>query len=261
MKGGLRLLVVSSVFSYRALFQWLNPGAYLFNKTLFPLVQMGFFSALGQFGGARPLSFYLVGNAIIVAHGPMFTITTAISNERRQGTLPYVVGSPANRVVLFFGRGIGQALDGLIGVVLAFWLAALLFGLDLSRANWLGIALAIATACYGASTLGLFLGAAAYLVLDAEFLANLAMFAILLLTGANVPLTELPGWLVPLSSALPLTRSVEAARLFTNGGDLASGLGLLGIDAAVGTLWALGGLALFSWIEAQARRRGSLEGF
>lgn len=261
MTRDLRLLAVSSVFTYRALFMWLNPAAYLFNKTLFPLVQMSFFTLLGQFGGARPLAFYLVGNAVVVAFQPMFTIAGAVSGERRLGTLQYVVGSPANRVVLFFGRGIGQALDGLIDLMLAFWFAALLFGLDLSQANWLGIALAIATACYGASAIGLFLGAAAYLVLDANFLANTAMFAMLLLSGANVPLEELPGWLVPLSSALPLTRSVEAARLFTSGGELATGLGLLGIDAAVGTLWALGGLALFSWIEAQARRRGSLEGF
>jgi ABC-2 type transport system permease protein len=87
------------------------------------------------------------------------------------------------------------------------------------------------------------------------------MFAILLLTGANVPLAELPGFLLPLSSILPLTRSVEAARIVSSGGDLGSGLGFLAIDAAVGTLWALTGLALFSWIETQARRRGSLEGF
>jgi len=42
---------------------------------------------------------------------------------------------------------------------------------------------------------------------------------------------------------------------------LGSGIGFLAVDAAVGTLWALTGLALFSWIETQARRRGSLEGF
>ena len=257
----LRLLIVSSVFTYRALFMWLNPAAYFFNKMLVPLLQMSFFSLIGQFGGARPIEFYLVGNAVIVAYRPMFTIASTVAAERRQGTLPYLVGSPANRVVLFFGRGIGQALDGLIDVIVAFWVASLLFGLDMSNANWAGIALAIATACYGASALGLFLGAAAYLVLDANFLANTVMFAILLLTGANVPLSELPRFLLPLSAILPLTRSVEAARIFTAGGELANGIGLLAIDAVVGTLWALTGLALFSWIEAQARRRGSLEGF
>ena len=257
----LRLLFVSSVFTYRALFMWLNPAAYFFNKMLVPLMQMSFFSLLGLFGGAQPLAFYLVGNAVVVAYRPMFTIAQTVAGERRQGTLPYLVGSPANRIVLFFGRGIGQALDGLIDVIVAFLIAAVLFGLDLSNANLVGIALAIVIAVYGASALGLFLGAAAYLVLDSNFLANTVMFAILLLTGANVPLAELPGFLLPISSILPLTRSVEAARIFTAGGELGSGAGLLAIDAAVGTLWALTGLALFSWIETQARRRGSLEGF
>jgi len=259
--GSLRLLFVSSVFTYRALFMWLNPAAYFFNKMLVRLMQMSFFSLLGLFGGSQPLAFYLVGNAVIVAYRPMFTIASTVAGERRQGTLPYLVASPANRVVLFFGRGIGQALDGLIDVTVAFLIASLVFGLDVTNANWVGVALSIVVAVYGASALGLFLGAAAYLVLDANFLANTVMFAILLLTGANVPLAELPGFLVPVSTILPLTRSVEAARIFTSGGELAGGVGLLAIDAVVGTLWALFGLALFSWIEAQARRRGSLEGF
>jgi len=36
----LRLLFISSVFTYRALFMWLNPAAYFFNKLLVPLLQI-----------------------------------------------------------------------------------------------------------------------------------------------------------------------------------------------------------------------------
>jgi hypothetical protein len=61
---------VSSVFAYRGLFMWLNPAAYFFNKMLVPLMRMSFFSLLGLFGGAQPLAFYLVGNAVIVAYAP-----------------------------------------------------------------------------------------------------------------------------------------------------------------------------------------------
>jgi len=259
--ASLRLFFVGSVFAYRALFNWLSPGGYIFQKMAFPLVQLAFFALVGAFGGARPLSFYLLGNAMIVTFQAMFSIANAVADERWQGTLPYVVGSPANRVVLFFGRGAVHVFDGIIDVVAALGLAVLVFGLDLSHATWPGIALAALVGSLGACAFGLFIGAVAYLVLDANFLANLALFAIVLLTGANVPLEELPSWAGALSTLLPLTRTVAASRGFAAGGELAAGLPLLAGDVVVATVWGLAGFALFQTLETQARRRGTLEGF
>jgi ABC-2 type transport system permease protein len=256
-----RLFAVSSVFAYRALFNWLSPSAYLFQKMGFPLVQLAFFAFIGRFGGAQPLEFYLIGNSIIVGFQAMFGITSAISGERWQGTLPYLVGSPANRPVLFFGRGAVHVLDGVIDLLAAFTFAVVLFGLDLSHATWPGMVLAVAVASLAACSMGLFLGAAAYLVLDAAFLANFALFAIVLLTGANVPLAELPSWAQAISWSMPLTRTVAAARGFAAGGSLVEGLPLLAGDLALALVWGLAGLALFGWVETQARRRGTLEGF
>jgi len=259
--GTARLFFVGSLFSYRALFHWLNPSAYLFQKMGFPLVQLAFFAFVGRFGGAQPLDFYLLGNAMIVGFQAMFSISSTISDERWQGTLPYLIGSPANRVVLFFGRGSVHALDALVDLAAAFLFAIFLFGLDLSHATWTGMLLAILVASLSSCAFGLFLGAAAYLVLDAAFLGNLALFAIVLLTGANVPLAELPSWAQAISWTLPLTRTVAAARGFAAGGPLLDGLPLLAADLGVGLAWGLAGFALFRWLETQARRRGTLEGF
>lgn len=257
----LRLFLVSSVFAYRALFNWLDPAAYLFQKTTFPLLQLTFFAFVGSFGGAQPVSFYLVGNAMLVTYQAMFSITTAISGERWQGTLPYVVGSPANRVALFFGRGAIHVVDGMLDVIIALAFAAFVFGLDLSHATWPGIVLALIVASAGAAAIGLFLGSVAYLVLDAAFLANTAMFALLLLTGANVPLAELPSWAQWISWSIPLTRTVAVSRLYVNGAELVAGLPLLAQDFALAIAYALAGVALFGWIETRARRQGTLEGF
>lgn len=256
----LRLFTRSSLFAYKALFHWLEPSSYITQKLGFPLLQLSFFSLVGAFGGAQPLSFYLVGNAILVGYQAMFSIANAVADERWQGTLPYIVGSPANRVVLFFGRGSVHVLDGMIDVVLALAYAWLLFGLDLSRADWAGVALSLAVASLGASALGLFLGAAAYLVLDANFLANAVMFALLLVTGANVPLAELPGFAQVLAQFIPLTRTVEAARAYVAGADIGSHLPLVLTDVGIALAWAFAGLVLFNWIELQARRKGTLEG-
>ncbi len=260
MTRSLRLLAVSSVFTYRALFHWLSPASYISQKMLFPIVQMTFFALLGRYGAAQPLDFYLVGNALLVAVQATFTVAQAVGDERWQGTLQYVVASPASRAIVFFGRGVGHALDGALTIAFAF-LVALFYGLDLSHADLAGLAIVILVATFAATAFGLFLGAAAYLVLDTNFLANLAMFVLLLVTGTNVPLSDLPAFLQPVSQLVPLTRSVAAARMFVAGAPLADALPLVAQDVLIGAVWAVFGLLLFDRLEVQARRRGTLEGF
>lgn len=256
----MRLFVFSAWYSYKALFRWLKWEAYIFQKTLFPLVQLTFFVVAGIFSGSQPASFYLVGNAIVVAFRPMFAVAMAIRDERAQGTLPYLVASPANRHVIFFARSALHAVDGIFDIVLAFAFAALVFGLPLPVETWPGLIAAIVVASVAACGIGFLLGALSYVVLDVLFMGNLMMFGLLLLTGANVPLGELPDWARAVALALPLTRSVEAARLYQAGADFGAGIPLLGAEIVVTALWAAAGLALFTLLEVQARRRGTLEG-
>ena len=107
--------------------------------------------------------------------------------------------------------------------------------------------------------LPLLLGAVAYVMLDAGVLGNILIFMILLVSGANIPLSELPSALLFLGEALPLTRSIEAARTLAAGGEITASLPLLLQDLAIGLGYAIVGFFLFSWIEVVARRRGTLE--
>jgi ABC-2 type transport system permease protein len=107
---------------------------------------------------------------------------------------------------------------------------------------------------------GLLIGAVAYVVLDTAVLANFAMFIILLLSGANVPLAELPGIVGAIAQGRPLTRSVAAARLFVGGGSFEAGVGLLLGDLALGALYGIAGFFVFNWLETRARHEGRLEG-
>jgi len=144
-------------------------------------------------------------------------------------------------------------------VAVGFGWAMLVFGIDLPASTWPGILLTIAAGTLAVSGLGLLLGSVAYLMLDSGVLGNIMIFVILLVSGANVPLSELPPALTFLGEALPLTRSIEAARELAAGGGIIDSLPLLLQDLAVGLGYAVVGFILFCAIEVVARRRGTLE--
>ncbi len=223
----MRLFAVTAYYTFRALFHWLQPMPYLMFRALFPLAQLTFFALVGTYGGSQPLSFYVVGNAIGTATATAFGVSQAVGDERQQGTLSYLLAAPALRV----------PVEGIFGVICAMLVATL--------------------AICG---VGLLLGALAYIVLDTAILANFAMFIILLLSGANVPLDELPGVVAAISQGIPLTRSVAAARLYAGGAPLDAGLGLLLGDLALGAIYGIAGFVVFNWLETRARREGRLEG-
>ncbi|MHB8631976.1 MAG: ABC transporter permease [Candidatus Limnocylindria bacterium] len=256
----MRLFFVTAHYTFRAAFHWLRPVPYVVNRLLFPLVQLTFFALVGQYGGSQSLSFYLVGNAIGVATLSCFGVAQAVASERWQGTLSYILAAPAPRVPIFFGRAAYHVVDGMLNMAAAFALAMLVFGLRLPLDGLAGLVLSMLVATLAICGVGLLLGSLAYIVLDAVLLANWAMFILLLLTGMNVPLTELPPFAAAIGEALPLTRSIAAARLYVAGAPLEAGLGLLAADLAIGVVYAVAGYVLFSWLELQARRQGRLEG-
>ena len=118
----LRIFWQGTLLSYVALFHWLRPIQYAASKLFMPLAQMLFFVFLGTFAkGPGHAAFYIIGNAIqITAVNGIFGVTMSVGGERNAGTLAYLFGTPANRMMVFFGRAFMHILDGMLGVVIAF---------------------------------------------------------------------------------------------------------------------------------------------
>jgi ABC-2 type transport system permease protein len=256
----MRVFQSSAYYTYRGTLAWLTPAAFIGQKLLIPFGQVTFFSLIGQYGGSQPLDFYLIGNAMVLAASACMYIPLVINEERLIGTLQFLVVSPANRLALFTGRIAGHFLEGVLWILIAFGWAALVFGLEISASTWGGLLLAIGAASLAAAGLGLLLGGFSYLSLDASISLNGVIFVLLLVSGANIPVDELPGWLAAIGDFLPVTHSIEAARGIFAGEPFAEAAPLLATDIAIGTAYGVAGLALFGWLESQARRRGTLEG-
>jgi len=261
--ASLRIFISGAWLSYIALFRWTQPASYLASKVVMPLSQILFFTYLGTSATGRDTAeFYIVGNALqIAAVNGIYGVTMTVGRERNEGTLIYLVGSPANRLVIFLGRALFNILDGMLAVLVAFMWGVLILGLDLSVANLPALALTILITTASTCGLGLMMGSISLVALNVMFVNNTVYFLLLLFSGANIALGKLPAWMQSVSAGLPLTRGIQSARLLMAGASLADVWPLLVGELAVGLAYALGGFALFSWFESQARQRGTLEAF
>ncbi len=259
--NNLRLFWQGTLLSYIALFAWLRPISYLASKIIMPLAQMLFFTFLGTYAtGKGNAQFYVIGNALqIAAVSGIYGVTMSIGGDRWAGTLVYLFGTPANRLMMFFGRAFMHVIDGMLGVVIAFTWGVVLLGLNLSHTNLPALGLTILITTISTCGLGLLMGCLSLVTVNVMFVNNFVYFALLIFSGANVDISTLPAVMRAISNVLPLTRGIASARLLIAGASLQQVTPLLLGELGIGLLYGLLGYALFSWVEVQAKRRGTLE--
>jgi ABC-2 type transport system permease protein len=260
--ASIRIFINGAWLSYIALFHWTNPASYVASKIMYPFTGLLFFLFLGiSATGKDTAQFYIVGNALqIAALSGIYGVTMTVGNERNMGTLIYLIGSPANRFVIFMGRAFFNILDGMLSVVIGF-IIGILLGLDLSTTNLPGLALTILISAFSTCGLGLMLGSISLTALNVMFINNTFYFLLLIFSGANLQLDKMPAWIQSVSKWLPLTRSIQSARMLVNGATLTKVSSLLTSELAIGFAYALVGFIFFRFFEIQARKRGTLEAF
>ena len=263
LSNNFRLFWQGALLSYIALFHWMRPIQYMASKIIMPLAQMFFFVYLGTFAtSVDNRAFYIVGNALqIAAVSGIYGMTMSVGGDRDSGTLGYILGTPANRLIVFMGRAFVNILDGALGVVIAFFWGVALMGLDLSNTSLPALALTIMITTISTCGLGLLMGCLSLITVNVMFVNNFVYFLLLIFSGANIRLNEVPAWVRAVSSVLPLTRGISAARLLVQGASLVDVMPLLLGELVVGLVYALLGYLLFAVFEVEAKKRGTLEVF
>jgi ABC-2 type transport system permease protein len=258
----LQVLVIGGLTSYRALFNWISPWVFFPILIVYPLFQIMFFAYLGRFAGAGSDEYYLIGNTFIaLATAGLFGMAHAVAGERRSQTLASILASPASRLALFLGRALPSIVTGFGVSVVSFGLGALILKVDVVPAELGGLALAVLASSFACTALGLCLGALGLRGRNVSLFADSIAGSMLLVSGANVPLDRLPEWIQTLSSVIPLTHGIEAAREIAAGATVSEAGGLMLTETAIGLAYLVVGLGLVRLFEFEGRRSATLETF
>ena len=81
----------------------------------------------------------------------------------------------------------------------------------------------------------------------------------LALTGTNVALDDLPGWMAAIGRCLPLSHAIEATRLLGDGASWSSVQGLVGTELAIGLVYVVIGLGSLRLFEHLSRTGATLD--
>jgi len=90
-------------------------------------------------------------------------------------------------------------------------------------------------------------------------LSNIIFGLLLVFSGANVPLDDLPRWMQAVSEGIPFTHGIEAARRLADGQRLFDVGGLVTVEALIGVVYGVAGYGLIRLMETLGRRHATLE--
>ena len=256
----LRVFFVGGLISYRALFHFLSPWIFVPSLMVAPIFQILLFAYIGRSANLESDEFYVVGNALQFASIPcLFAMTQAIAGERFQQTLGFILVTPARRLPLFLGRAVPVILNGAFVAAFAFAVGGLLLGIDVPASAYAPLALVILVSAFACTGLGLVTAGLGLRVRESAVLCNVIFGLLLVFSGANVPLDDLPDWMRTISEGLPLTHGIEAARRIADGEPLGDVAGLVGREALIGVVYVALGYAVIRLMERESRVHASLE--
>lgn len=255
-----RIFFIGGLLSFRALFNFLQPAIFIPSMLVAPIFQILLFVYIGRSASLQDDEFYVIGNAIQYAAVPcLFAMTFTIAGERFQRTLGFLLVTPAPRLPLFLGRALPVMVNGLVVSAFALVVGGAIVGIDVPLSAYGPIALATAACVYGCTGLGLVSAGVGLLLREQAVLTNIIFGLLLVFTGANVPVEELPSWMQAVSNGLPFTHGIEAARRLADGDTLGDVAGLLGTELLIGTMYAIVGYSFIRFAERLSRRHATLE--
>jgi ABC-2 type transport system permease protein len=256
----LRIFAIGGLMSYRALFYWLTFWIFVPGLVVAPVFQILLFAYIGRSAQLQSDEFYVVGNAIQYAAIPcLFAMSQLIAGEKFQNTLGAILVSPAPRLPLFFGRSVPVIANGVFVASFALAAGTVILGIDIPASSIPALGVVIVVAAVSCTGLGLINAALGLRIRENAVLSNAIFGFLLIFTGANIPLSELPGWMRAVSEVIPFTHSIQAARELADGAALSSVGGLVSAELLVGGAYLVAGYLLLRLFEGQGRRNATLE--
>jgi len=175
------------------------------------VVQPAVFSAVGYLlarmaGKAVPdLVHVIIGGGIMGLWSSLvFTSFFDISNDRREGILELIVGSPTSLSTVLAIRTLTNVLTGTLSMLLSFLVVLLFFRFSIPLQNIPYIAISLLVLMFGFWCIGLFLAHFRVVTRATGMFINYLELPVAILAAFMFPIEYLPRWIMWLSNSIPI---------------------------------------------------------
>jgi len=178
----------------------------------YPIITLIFYCLLASYSfQTTDLTHWVIGNAFLMCTNTcVFGLGGIFNGERYYGRLRSIVASPCNKLALVLANGVYPTIFAMMAVTGGFIVGGIVFKIDFSGIHLGLAALTILCAMFAATGFGLLLAVFGLISDSMHLILNVVSYILMIFTGAEFPIAQLPLWGQWLSRILPLTHSIEA---------------------------------------------------
>lgn len=205
--------VIIAIFK-RNLITFVRDKGRLFGMLVMPLFMLfvcSYVMTSGTTGVSSPINYLISGVVIMIIFQGTFNASTAVLTDISSGFMKEIIVAPISRLEIALGNIFSSAVLSTIQGILVLILG-LFFGFRISPPNLVLMLILMLLAAVVLSAVALYLSLLAKNQTNFQMISTLAIFPAMFLSGAYLPTTILPTWLLPVVYINPLTYLTAAFR-------------------------------------------------
>ena len=203
----------------RNLLNYIRNKARLFGSlfmSVFMLVMFSFLMKSSMSGLGQPMSYLLAGVIIMTAFQTGINHSSEILTDIAGGYMKEVMVAPISRSEISIGNiAAGALVATLQGAIMM--ILAIFFGLHVSILQFLLMLIVMLISAMTFSTIGLFLAIVSRNAPAFQTVSSMVMMPLTFVSGAYIPTTIMPGFLLPVVYLNPLTYTTSIFRYIALG--------------------------------------------
>ena len=242
-----------------AAFDWRE---FLLFDTGYPIITLVFYCLLAAYScKTTELTHWVIGNSFLMCVNTcIFGLGSLFRSERHSGRLRSIIVAPCNLFSIVLSYGLIPSILAMGSVILGFAVGYIVFGVDFTGVN-LGFALlTIFCAMISATCFGLLLSVFGLISDGMHLILNMMNYILMIFTGAEFPVSQLPMVGQVFSRVLPLTRSIEAMNILLDNDTKNFAILLLG-EMTMAGIYALTSVSILKYAERACLKAGKYEMF
>jgi len=242
----------------------LGPVEFLVYRVGISITTLILYALIAQYttGGEINLTAWVIGNAFaLCVYQCVHSLGVTFDQERFQGVLKIIIVSPTSKLTTIMHNGAYALLMASITIVVAFITGGLLFGVPFAELHLGMFAIAILVAAFTCTGLGLLLAVFALITDSMYLMLNAIAMLLIIFSGANFPVAQLPIFAQWIANAFPLYRSVAAGNMAMGGNLSPDFWQLVRGEIILGVIFYLSAFALIKAIERISIRKATLDMF